>query len=137
MYKDNNGFSPREEFTITLNDLARMYGKSQADLCEETGISRTAMSQYFNGTRYPRPEQLKLLADCFGLTTSQLVGNQPAEAERINDLPIELRIIARRGRGLSPNERTALLRYCMYMWPDIFAVTGEDDEDPNEPNTDP
>lgn len=129
--KEAKKFSLREEFAANLNDYSRMYGKTQADLCEETGIPKSTMSQYFSGARYPRPSQLEAIAECFNITVAQLVGDASPDAERVQDLPMELRIIARRGLRLSPSERASLLRYCMFMYPDAFRA-GEDDEDDSD-----
>ena len=89
MHMRDKTFSLREELAANLNDYAKMYGRSQADLCDQTGIPKSTMSQYFSGQRYPRPEQLKLIADCFNITVSQLVGNTTPDTERVQDLPIE------------------------------------------------
>lgn len=118
--------SVREELALNLAYYSRAYGLSQTDLCERTGIPKSTMSQYFSGARYPRPAQLEALAGCFGITVGQLVGSTPPEDERIDDLPIELRIIAREGRMLTKEQRQSLLRYCRYMYPEVYS-RGEDE----------
>ena len=123
-FDDTKGFSLREEFAANLNDYAKIYGKSQADLCEETGIPKSTMSQYFSGQRYPRPFQLAIIANCFRNPVAKLIGEQTPDTERVEDLPIELRIIARRGLMLTPDERKALLRYCTYVYPHAFGDGG-------------
>ncbi len=127
-FDDSKEFSLREEFAANLNDYAKIYGKSQSDLCEETGIPKSTMSQYFSGQRYPRPLQLALIAKCFRITPAQLVGNTTPDTERVQDLPIELRTIARRGLLLTPDERKALLRYCTYVYPHAFKDAEEQNE---------
>lgn len=122
----NNALTLRQELALNLLDYSRLYGKTQKDLCEETGIPKSSMSSYFSGARYPRPEQLEALAKCFNITVGQLVGKTLPEDEKIDDLPIELRVIAREGRRLSKEQREALLRYCMYAFPEIFDPSDED-----------
>ena len=126
--RERNGFSIREEFPINLYNYAKMYAKSQADLCAETGIPKSTMSQYFSGARFPRPEHMSKLAGCFNVSVGQLMGTLRADEEKVDDLPIELRVIARRGLRLSPEQRSSLLRYCMYAFPEAFTA-GEDDLD--------
>ncbi len=118
--------SAREELALNLAYYSRAYGLSQSDLCGKTGIPKSTMSQYFSGARYPRPSQLDALASCFNITVGQLVGSTPPEDERIDDLPVELRIIAREGRMLTKEQRQSLLRYCRYMYPEVYC-RGEDD----------
>ena len=110
----------RQELALNLFDYSEMYGKTQKDLCEETGIPKSSMSAYFNGTRYPRPSQLEALAKCFGISVSRLVGRVSPEDERIDDLPEEIRIIARAGRQLPKKDRQRLLDYCRYVYPEVF-----------------
>ena len=123
---DSVGLSLREEFAINLIDYARLHGMTQADLCEATGIAKSTMSQYFSGSRYPRPAQMEAIAKCFGITVTQLVGSVAPEDEKVIDLPYELRVIAQEGQKLSKDQRQSLLRYCRFMFPEVFDA-GEDD----------
>jgi len=66
------------------------------------------------------------LAKCFNITVSQLIGKTPPEEERVDDLPIELRIIAREGRKLKKEQRETLLRYCMFQYPEVFDPANEE-----------
>ena len=112
----------REELQYNLAYYADTNGLTQADISKETGIAQSTMSEYFSGKIYPRAEQLEKIADCFHVTVGQLTGRETADDELVKDLPIELREIARKGRKLTKSEREGLLRYCMYMYPNVFKL---------------
>jgi len=47
--------------------------RTMADLSRTLGISFTTISDWVNGRKYPRPENLERLANYFGVTTAQLL----------------------------------------------------------------
>ena len=57
-----------------IRELMDMYGLSQTELCNRTGIQKSALSNYLSGTREPRQDQLSLIADPFGINPAWLMG---------------------------------------------------------------
>ena len=50
------------------------YHINQTELCKKTGIQKSALSNYLNGDREPRQNQVSLLADPFNINPSWLMG---------------------------------------------------------------
>lgn len=47
---------------------------SQTEFCDKTGIKKSALSNYLNGDRQPRQDQLDKIADAFGVDPAWLMG---------------------------------------------------------------
>lgn len=84
---------PERELRITfannLSLLIQQRGYTQAHVAEKTGISKSALSSYCKGVRYPRPDQVTKLAQFLGTSVSRLNG-QPDEGDRISQLAYQI-----------------------------------------------
>ncbi len=82
----------------TLKGLIAQSGISDADLAKKTGIPESTIYRLTSGaTSDPRISTLKLLADFFGVTLGQLVGEeplsvgtefQPGKAKKLYKIPV-------------------------------------------------
>ena len=54
--------------------LMDYYHISQTELCQKTGLQKSALSNYLNGTREPRQNQISLIADPFDINPAWLMG---------------------------------------------------------------
>lgn len=45
-----------------------------ADICRRSGLQKSALSNYINGTREPRQDQISLICDPFGINPAWLMG---------------------------------------------------------------
>ena len=63
---------PRLHFSENLSECLRLSGKTRKQLSAETGIPEGTLSCYLTGKRYPRPEQLRLLAAALGIGAGEL-----------------------------------------------------------------
>ena len=79
-----------------LVELMEYYKINQTELCRRTGLQKSALSNYLNGDREPRQNQISLIADPFNINPAWLMGydapmfNAPdntAEAYLIGQLP--------------------------------------------------
>lgn len=68
---------PRRCFAENLGEGIRRSGKSRRQLSRETGIPEGTLSCYVTGRRFPRPEQLRLLAGALGMRLGELTGMEP------------------------------------------------------------
>ena len=57
-----------------LVELMDYYNLSQTELCKKTGLQKSALSNYLNGDREPRQNQLSLIADPFNINPAWLMG---------------------------------------------------------------
>ena len=62
-----------------LQRLRKEKGLSQEDVAQKLFVSRQSVSKWENGNAEPGVENLKTLANLYGVTLDQLVGNDPAE----------------------------------------------------------
>ncbi len=67
------------EFSEKLKELRSTKGISQAKLADDIHISRSAVAKWENGLGLPNDESLKMLADYFGVTVEELIGNKSNE----------------------------------------------------------
>lgn len=74
-------------FSHNLIRYMSMYNKTQADLINDLGFNKSAVSTWVNGTRLPRMDKVNMLAKYFGILRSDLIEdktNQPTESESNN-----------------------------------------------------
>lgn len=57
-----------------IKELMQMYGLNQSDFCERTKINKSALSNYLNGSRVPRQDQIAKIADAFHISASWVMG---------------------------------------------------------------
>lgn len=57
-----------------LFELMNTYNLNQTEFCKKTGIQKSALSNYLNGDRVPRQDQLSLIADAFNVDPAWLMG---------------------------------------------------------------
>ena len=80
----------REIFVKNLRYLMDARGITQADICRELEVSSATVSNWFNGSRYPRIDKMQRLADLLGVRYSTLTtenGLQDYEDQkRLEDL---------------------------------------------------
>jgi len=55
-------------------ELMNYYGINQTELCQKTGLQKSALSNYLNGDREPRQKQISLIADPFNINPAWLMG---------------------------------------------------------------
>ena len=79
--KDELKSNNRDVFSDNLCLLMRKSGKSRKDISQAIGVSYYTFSDWCNGKKYPRIEKMELLANYFGVTISELVGNKDVDIE--------------------------------------------------------
>ena len=57
-----------------IKELLSIYGISQTEFCKRTGLTKSAVSNYLNGVRLPRQDQLVKIADAFDVSPAWLMG---------------------------------------------------------------
>ena len=107
-----------ESFGPRLRKLRKEHGETQPELAKLLGLSRSAVSMYESGEREPKYELLTAIAAHYEVDLDYLLGrDRPAREE--SDDP-DLRLIARAGRKMTPEQRENLLRYARFMFPEAF-----------------
>lgn len=72
-------------------EILNYYKISQTELCKRTGLQKSALSNYLNGDRIPRQDQISLIAEPFNINPSWLMGyNVPMFMSPAADHPRQL-----------------------------------------------
>lgn len=70
-----------------IREAMKINNIKQVTLCEKTGIPKSAMSQYVNGTISPKDERLGLLANALGVSPAWLKGyDTPMQPDKISGI---------------------------------------------------
>ena len=77
-----------------LGELMEYYHINQSELCRKTGLQKSALSNYLNGDRVPRLDQISLIVDCFNINPAWLMGY---------DVPMGMSVLPR----VDPQDDTA------------------------------
>lgn len=81
MAKTISGFSTRLKEAMSSKHL------KQVELCEKTGIGKSSMSHYINGTHSPTTDRVYLLAKALGVNEAWLLGyDAPMDIEHIKPM---------------------------------------------------
>lgn len=72
------------EFARTLRRLMQQHGFTQRETAERVGVSVQAISDYATSKRNPRGDKLQRIAECFGVTTDELLGRDVTEVEGLD-----------------------------------------------------
>ncbi len=91
----------------------RESGLSQAQLAQEVGVSRVAISEMESGRRKVSSVELAALTGVLGQPASHFLGQEP-EAEEAYGAPT-LTYLARTARQLGPEDQDQLLRFADYL----------------------
>lgn len=95
MTNRQNEFSPRERIAVNLNDYMRLKGVTQVQCAEATGLSTSALSAYCKGVRFPRIEQLMVLAKYLDVKVGDLIDAPVEQYDSIREADQEAAELAR------------------------------------------
>ena len=97
-----------------LIELMEFYGINQTELCKRTGLQKSALSNYLNGDREPRQNQISLIADPFNINPAWLMGYDVPmensiniEVENSQEIAAAMRLYSYYEK-VSPEVRTAI-----------------------------
>ena len=68
-------------FARNLSRYMELCNKKQADIINDLGINKSAVSTWINGTRMPRMDKVQALADYFGINKSDLLEDKGTQEE--------------------------------------------------------
>lgn len=71
----------RRIFARNLSRYMELCNKKQADIINDLGINKSAVSTWINGTRMPRMDKVQVLADYFGINKSDLLEDKGTQEE--------------------------------------------------------
>ena len=85
-------------------EILKYYKISQTELCKSTGLQKSALSNYLNGDRIPRQDQISLIAEPFNINPSWLMGY---------NVPMFMSPAAEKAYQLQKDEEELLEKYNM------------------------
>lgn len=63
----------KEAFAKNLNKYISKSGKDRSDIAREVGLPYSTLTDWVNGKKYPRINNIKKLADYFNISKSELI----------------------------------------------------------------
>lgn len=87
----------------------------QKEVADYLGISRSAYSNYENGSRKPDPDTLMKLADFFRVSVDELLGHVPATGTEFS-LAAKEKSLIRKYRALSPKGQLRIQKQVELEW---------------------
>ena len=78
-----------KDFSQQLKEIMQLRGITQTELCERTGIPKSALSQYMSGAFKPKQERTYILAKALNTTPEFLMGlvDNPETVQKKPDTP--------------------------------------------------
>ena len=73
-------------FAKRLHYYMEQKGVDRRQLCDDLNLKYSTVSEWLSANKYPRIDKIELLADYFGITKSDLIGEKPAPTEDENEL---------------------------------------------------
>jgi transcriptional regulator with XRE-family HTH domain len=106
-----------------IRQIMEYYGINQTEFCKRTGIQKSALSNYLNGTRQPRQDAVSKIADAFGISPSWVMGyDVPMKEIKPIEIIQELEDISEQDRKIldlyhkaDPDSQRAIERILKYV----------------------
>lgn len=106
-----------------IRQIMEYYGINQTEFCKRTGIQKSALSNYLNGTRQPRQDAVSKIADTFGISPSWVMGyDVPMKEIKPIEIIQELEGISEQDRKIldlyhkaDPDSQRAIERILKYV----------------------
>lgn len=95
-------------------------GKERQQICDELGIKYSTFTDWVNGKKYPRIDNIETLAGYFGVEKSDLIEERTKKPERsVEEMWPELvPILRRKGEMATAEERRRIARIIRANFPD-------------------
>ncbi len=110
-------------FADIFNKLLKEHAITPLHLAVEIGVPKSVVYEWKKGIREPSLENLRRLADYFGVSLDYLNGVQPADLEEE-----ELIVMLREAKRISPHDHEALLRSFKKNLSAILRANEHDDD---------
>lgn len=114
-------------FNDRLRQAREATGMTQQQVADALGVDKTTYSGYETGKRSPDVARIKKIALVLRTTGDWLLETGFAEKEKSPILEDEremedpdIRMIARAGKRMTPEQRENLRKYAQYMFPEAF-----------------
>lgn len=93
-------FGERLKYFMELRNMSRK------ELSERTHLTEAAISRYISGGREPKAIAVAHIARALDISTDELLGVELSGEDKVDDA---LRLIARNARGISSEQKKALI----------------------------
>jgi transcriptional regulator with XRE-family HTH domain len=112
-------------FSVNLKRLRELSNLTQEELATKAGTSKSAISMYERGERFPSEQMLETFADLFNVDMNMLLGKQEkstyyldpetaALAQELKDNP-EYRALLDASKGLKPESVKEIMAFIKYQ----------------------
>ena len=76
-----------------IRELMNIMHINQTELCSRTGINKSALSNYLNGDRLPRQDQISKIADAFGVDPAWIMGYDTPMVKHSDLSPFDINLL--------------------------------------------
>jgi transcriptional regulator with XRE-family HTH domain len=104
-----------EQLTRRLRQAREFMNLSQQFVAEQTGISRSAISDIERGSRRVESIELKRLAALYRMPVDYLLGNEPSDELAGAPEDPTSRALARATGQMGPEEKEQVLRFALFL----------------------
>ncbi len=87
----------RRVMSENIQRLMEENGKTRTDVCRDLGIKYSTLSEWIQGFKYPRIQNIELLAEYFGVPKSELV-EKHGEAAQLEEDALDRQLFAAYGK---------------------------------------
>ena len=74
----------KKVFSENLNYYMNKFDKERNDICRDLGFKYSTFSDWINGNKYPRIDNIEIIANYFGIQKSDLIEKKNNDFENIN-----------------------------------------------------
>lgn len=107
--------SAAEQFARRLREAREFLNLSQQFVAEQTGISRSAISDIERGTRRVESLELKRIAELYRMPVDYFLGTEPpAELAGTPEDPV-VQALARTASEMQDKEKEEVLRFALFL----------------------
>lgn len=102
-----------------LKELLEIYGLTQREFCERTGLNKSVVSLYVNGRREPMQDNIATIAKTFNVDPAWIMGfDVPMKRKSLNEQLIEAKVKDSILDSIGNDERTYSLAVAILQLPD-------------------
>lgn len=111
--------SSNKRIRMLINEL----GITQTEFCQKTGITKSALSNYLNGDRTPRQDQISKIAEAYNINPSWLMGyNVQMDNDLGFDFDFDLKLIETNLRVNDESRKDRVNKYSIMIDPEITKI---------------
>ena len=112
-------------FSINLKRIMLENGKTQSDIVKDLSFRQATVSDWLNGTKYPRMDKIEILVQYFRISIDELISVSKQEKMSLSSLELAL---IKKYRQLSASDKQEILNMIDFK---LFQYTQYSEQEEN------